>query len=56
MQIIGMAYGDEVRVANLSPDGDRLTVVAGVREFWADPETWLARPPTGPAESYVPFP
>ncbi|MFI1052651.1 fumarylacetoacetate hydrolase family protein [Streptomyces griseoruber] len=47
MQIVGVAYGDEVRVANLSPDGGRLTVVAGVREFWADPETWLARPPTG---------
>ncbi|MFE2421964.1 fumarylacetoacetate hydrolase family protein [Streptomyces hokutonensis] len=47
MQIVGMAYGDEVRVANLSPDGDRLTVVAGLREFWADPEGWLARPPTG---------
>ncbi|KUN88154.1 fumarylacetoacetate hydrolase family protein [Streptomyces griseoruber] len=47
MQIVGVAYGDEVRVANLSPGGGRLTVVAGVREFWADPETWLARPPTG---------
>ncbi|MFF2129904.1 fumarylacetoacetate hydrolase family protein [Streptomyces olivochromogenes] len=47
MQIVGMAYGDEVRVANLSPDGDRLTVVAGLREFWADPEGWLTRPPAG---------
>ncbi|CAM5613879.1 fumarylacetoacetate hydrolase family protein [Streptomyces aurantiogriseus] len=47
MQIVGVAYGDEVRVANLSPDGERLTVVAGVREFWAEPETWLARQPTG---------
>lgn len=47
MQIVGMAYGHEVRVANLSPDGDRLTVVAGLREFWADPEGWLTRPPTG---------
>ncbi|MCX5093998.1 fumarylacetoacetate hydrolase family protein [Streptomyces sp. NBC_00365] len=47
MQIVGMAYGDEVRVANLSPDGARLTVVAGLREFWADPEAWLTRPPTG---------
>ncbi|MFF5140630.1 fumarylacetoacetate hydrolase family protein [Streptomyces sp. NPDC013157] len=47
MQIVGVATGDEVRVANLSPDGDRLTVVAGLREFWADPGTWLTRPPTG---------
>ncbi|MEV7976762.1 fumarylacetoacetate hydrolase family protein [Streptomyces sp. NPDC086519] len=51
MQIVGVAYGDEVRVANLSPDGDRLTVVAGVREFWADPEVWLARTPAGEAIS-----
>ncbi|MFF4116219.1 fumarylacetoacetate hydrolase family protein [Streptomyces sp. NPDC001714] len=47
MQIVGVAYGDEVRVANPSPDGDRFTVVAGLRKFWADPEAWLARPPTG---------
>ncbi|MFF4806389.1 fumarylacetoacetate hydrolase family protein [Streptomyces sp. NPDC002144] len=47
MRIVGVAYGDEVRVANLSPDGDRLTVVAGLREFWADPDAWLARAPTG---------
>lgn len=47
MQIVGVRYGDEVQVANLSPDGGSLTVVAGVREFWADSEGWVARPATG---------
>lgn len=47
MQIVGVAGADEVQVANLSPDGERLTVVAGLREFWADPEGWLARPSVG---------
>ncbi|MEU1167260.1 fumarylacetoacetate hydrolase family protein [Streptomyces sp. NPDC005921] len=47
MRIVGVAYGDEVRVASLSPDDGRLTVLAGLREFWADPEGWLAHPPTG---------
>lgn len=47
MQIVGVAYGDEVRVAHLSPDGESLAPVAGLREFWADPEAWLTRPPTG---------
>ncbi|MEU1181822.1 fumarylacetoacetate hydrolase family protein [Streptomyces sp. NPDC005820] len=45
MRIVGVACGDEVRVASLSPDDGRLTVLAGLREFWADPEGWLARPP-----------
>ncbi|MBO4252292.1 fumarylacetoacetate hydrolase family protein [Streptomyces griseorubiginosus] len=44
MQIVGVAYGDEVRVADLSPDGERLTLVAGLREFWADAEGCLASP------------
>ncbi|MGW1619800.1 fumarylacetoacetate hydrolase family protein [Streptomyces sasae] len=47
MQIVGVAYGDEVQVANLSPDGGPLTLMTGLRDFWADPETWLARPPDG---------
>ncbi|GKQ39177.1 fumarylacetoacetate hydrolase family protein [Streptomyces sp. A012304] len=47
MQVVGVAYGDEVQVANLSPDGRKLTMVAGLREFWADPEAWLARPSNG---------
>ncbi|MFD4511109.1 fumarylacetoacetate hydrolase family protein [Streptomyces sp. NPDC058457] len=46
MRIVGVACGDEVRVASLSHDGGRLTVMAGLREFWADPEAWLARPTT----------
>ncbi|GGK54973.1 fumarylacetoacetate hydrolase family protein [Streptomyces flaveus] len=47
MQIVGVAGADKVQAANLSPDGERLTVVAGLREFWADPEGWLARPSVG---------
>ncbi|MBA4863113.1 fumarylacetoacetate hydrolase family protein [Streptomyces sp. PSKA54] len=47
MRIVGVEYDGEVQVANLSPDGARLTVVAGLREFWSDPEAWLRRPPAG---------
>jgi 2-keto-4-pentenoate hydratase/2-oxohepta-3-ene-1,7-dioic acid hydratase in catechol pathway len=45
MRIVGVVRDGETRVADLSPDGKSLTMVAGLREFWADPETWLARPP-----------
>lgn len=47
MRIVGVEYDAEVHVANLSPDGTRLTAVAGLREFWSDPEAWLRRPPAG---------
>src|SRR5690242_15804859 len=45
MRIVGVEYDGEVHVANLSPDGAGVTVVAGLREFWDDPEGCLARPP-----------
>lgn len=44
MRIVGVEYDGEVHVANLSPDGTGVTVVAGLREFWNDPEGSLARP------------
>ncbi|WP_329538191.1 fumarylacetoacetate hydrolase family protein (plasmid) [Streptomyces sp. NBC_01450] len=47
MRIVGVEYDGEVHVANLSPDGTGVTVVAGLREFWNDPEGSLARPPAG---------
>jgi 2-keto-4-pentenoate hydratase/2-oxohepta-3-ene-1,7-dioic acid hydratase in catechol pathway len=47
MRIVGVEYDGEVSVANLSPDGTHLTALTGLREFWADPEAWLSRPPAG---------
>ncbi|MFI1030480.1 fumarylacetoacetate hydrolase family protein [Streptomyces sp. NPDC020951] len=47
MRIVGAVLDGGTRVADLSPDGESLTVVAGLREFWADPESWLTRPPAG---------
>jgi 2-keto-4-pentenoate hydratase/2-oxohepta-3-ene-1,7-dioic acid hydratase in catechol pathway len=48
MRIVGLARaGGGVDVANLSADGATLTVIAGLREFWAEPQEFLARPPGG---------
>lgn len=47
MRIVGVEYDSEVHVANQSPDGTRLTVLTGLREFWSDPEAWLRRPSAG---------
>ncbi len=49
MRVIGIRRdGGPLEVAALSADGDRVTVVAGLREFWDDAAGWLARPPSGP--------
>ncbi|GAA3310066.1 fumarylacetoacetate hydrolase family protein [Streptomyces cinereospinus] len=40
--------GSDVEVAVLSDQGDRVTVVASLVDFWADPEGCLSRPPAGP--------
>ncbi len=37
-----------VEVAVLSEQGDHVTVVAPLADFWADPEGRLTRPPSGP--------
>jgi 2-keto-4-pentenoate hydratase/2-oxohepta-3-ene-1,7-dioic acid hydratase in catechol pathway len=48
MRIVGMARADGgVDVADLSADGDSLTVIAELREFWAKPQAFLAQPPEG---------
>ncbi len=49
MRVIGIRRdGGPVEVAALSADGDRVTVLAGLQEFWDDAAGWLARPPSGP--------
>jgi 2-keto-4-pentenoate hydratase/2-oxohepta-3-ene-1,7-dioic acid hydratase in catechol pathway len=48
MRIVGIRRHDRpVEVAALSDDGARVTVVAGLREFWADASGHLSRPPGG---------
>ncbi|GHF19725.1 fumarylacetoacetate hydrolase [Amycolatopsis deserti] len=46
MRIVGVARGAGVEVASLAEDGS-VTVIAGLEEFWSDPEGFLARPPSG---------
>lgn len=49
MRVIGIRRdGGPVEVGDLSSDGDRVTIIAGLQEFWADAPGWLARPPAGP--------
>ncbi|MEW9552228.1 fumarylacetoacetate hydrolase family protein [Nonomuraea sp. NPDC050783] len=48
MRIVGIRRdGGPVEVAALSPDGTEVAVLAGLREFWADPRGALAREPSG---------
>ncbi|GAA1877039.1 fumarylacetoacetate hydrolase family protein [Pseudonocardia ailaonensis] len=44
MRIVGIDRGrGRVDVAGLSEDGSRVSVLAGLEEFWADPRGWLER-------------
>jgi hypothetical protein len=48
MSIVGIPRSNEpVEVALLSEDGDAVTVVAGLEEFWAAPAGFLSREPAG---------
>ncbi|MEU3735158.1 fumarylacetoacetate hydrolase family protein [Streptomyces sp. NPDC033538] len=51
MRIVGIrrpGIGLDVEVAVLAEQGDRVTVLAPLAEFWADPTGCLSRPPAGP--------
>ncbi|WP_103339932.1 fumarylacetoacetate hydrolase family protein [Amycolatopsis sp. CA-126428] len=49
MRIVGIRRdGGGVEVASLSDDGAKVTVVAGLDEFWADATGFLSRVPDGP--------
>lgn len=51
MRIVGIrrpGIGLDVEVAVLAEQGDRVTVLASLADFWADPKGCLSRPPTGP--------
>ena len=45
MRIVGIRRGGDVEVAALSDDGARVTVVAGLDDFWADAAGFLSREP-----------
>ena len=48
MRIVGIRRsGGAVEVASLSDDGGRVTVIAGLEEFWADAAGHLSRHPAG---------
>ncbi|MGR6964685.1 fumarylacetoacetate hydrolase family protein [Geodermatophilus sp. URMC 61] len=48
MRIVGIRRdGEPVEVASLSDDGTRVTVLAGLAEFWADAAGHLSREPAG---------
>ncbi|HLM04526.1 MAG TPA: fumarylacetoacetate hydrolase family protein [Blastococcus sp.] len=50
MRMVGIRRGDgPVEVASLSDDGARVTVVAGLEEFWCDAVAFLSREPAGAA-------
>ncbi|WP_405010016.1 fumarylacetoacetate hydrolase family protein [Kitasatospora sp. NBC_01539] len=51
MKIVGVRRSrndSTVEVATLSEQGDEVTVIAALADFWADPAGHLSRPPTGP--------
>ncbi len=51
MRVVGVrqsAAGSGVQVAALSEEGDKVTVIASLDDFWADPAGHLSRPATGP--------
>ncbi|MGO4596212.1 fumarylacetoacetate hydrolase family protein [Terrabacter sp. 2RAF25] len=47
MRIVGIRRDGAVHVAALSPDGEQLTVIAALDEFWTDPSGHLSAEPTG---------
>ena len=47
MRIVGIRCGGGVEVASLSDDGQQVTVVAGLEEFWADAAEHLSAGPAG---------
>ncbi|RBY75456.1 fumarylacetoacetate hydrolase [Geodermatophilus sp. TF02-6] len=48
MRVVGIRRdGGPVEVAALADDGARVTVLAGLEQFWADAAGHLARPPAG---------
>ncbi len=52
MRIVGIRRpeaGSGVEVAALSEAGDKVTVIAALADFWADPEVHVSREPDGPA-------
>lgn len=56
MRAIGIRRDNgPVEVAALSSDGDHVTVLAGLQEFWDDASGWLARPPSGPTVALTDF-
>ncbi|WP_369135202.1 fumarylacetoacetate hydrolase family protein [Modestobacter sp. I12A-02662] len=50
MRIVGIrrSVGTGIEVATLSEDGGKVTVIAPLAEFWADPAGYMAREATGP--------
>lgn len=51
-RIVGVRHADDsVLVARLSEDGSEVEVIAGLEEFWAEPEGALRRKPGGPTHS-----
>jgi 2-keto-4-pentenoate hydratase/2-oxohepta-3-ene-1,7-dioic acid hydratase in catechol pathway len=47
MRIVGIRRNGGVEVASLADDGEQVTVVAGLEDFWADAAGWLSRDPDG---------
>ena len=47
MRIVGIRRDGGVEVGALSDDGARVTVVAGLEDFWADAAGHLSRDPDG---------
>lgn len=47
MRIVGIRRSDRVEVASLSDDGARVTVIAGLEDFWADAAGNLSRRSSG---------
>lgn len=51
MRIVGVRQshtGSGVEVAALADGGDKVTVIASLADFWADPAWHMSQPPTGP--------
>ncbi|MFD4903416.1 fumarylacetoacetate hydrolase family protein [Streptomyces sp. NPDC058411] len=51
MRIVGVRQphaGSGVEVASLAEQGDEVTVIASLADFWSDPTGYLSKPPTGP--------
>lgn len=50
MRIVGVRRpGEGIEVAALAEDGEKVTVIAALADFWADPLGYLSRPPAGRA-------